>query len=59
MLMKRKLNTTFQVMHRDLAARNCLIGVNDTCKISDFGLSLMGHSHKEKHLLKVPIRFVI
>ncbi|VDP59643.1 unnamed protein product [Heligmosomoides polygyrus] len=27
-------------MHRDLAARNCLIGVNDTCKISDFGLWL-------------------
>lgn len=46
------------VMHRDLAARNCLIGVNDTCKISDFGLSLMGHSHKEKHLLKVPIRWL-
>ncbi|KAK6059971.1 hypothetical protein COOONC_02377 [Cooperia oncophora] len=45
-------------MHRDLAARNCLIGSNDICKISDFGLSLLGHSHKEKTLVKVPIRWL-
>ncbi|XGW03561.1 hypothetical protein V3C99_015053 [Haemonchus contortus] len=47
-----------QVMHRDLAARNCLIGANDVCKISDFGLSLMGHSHEEKQRLRLPIRWL-
>ncbi|KAK6754991.1 hypothetical protein RB195_013764 [Necator americanus] len=44
-----------QVIHRDLAARNCLIGSSDTCKISDFGLSLLGRHHKEKHMTRVPV----
>ncbi|KAK5965126.1 tyrosine-protein kinase Fer, partial [Trichostrongylus colubriformis] len=47
-----------QVIHRDLAARNCLIGSNNLCKISDFGLSLLGHTHQEKSFLKVPIRWL-
>ena len=29
----------FQVIHRDLAARNILVGENQVCKISDFGLA--------------------
>ena len=29
----------FQVIHRDLAARNILVGANQVCKISDFGLA--------------------
>ena len=29
----------FQVVHRDLAARNILVGENQECKISDFGLA--------------------
>ncbi|VDM53153.1 unnamed protein product [Angiostrongylus costaricensis] len=47
-----------QVMHRDLAARNCLIDATDTCKISDFGLSLLGRLHKEKNMVKVPVRWL-
>ena len=29
----------FYVIHRDLAARNILVGENQVCKISDFGLA--------------------
>ncbi|CAI2315767.1 unnamed protein product [Caenorhabditis sp. 36 PRJEB53466] len=47
-----------QVIHRDLAARNCLLDKNDNCKISDFGLSLFGKSHKEQKLMKVPVRWL-
>ncbi|RCN50708.1 SH2 domain protein [Ancylostoma caninum] len=49
---------TQQVIHRDLAARNCLINASDVCKISDFGLSMLGRLHKEKHMVKVPIRWL-
>ena len=45
-----------QVIHRDLAARNVLLTKMDTCKISDFGLSLLGKLHKEKKMVKVPVR---
>ena len=44
------------MIHRDLAARNVLLTKMDTCKISDFGLSLLGKLHKEKKLVKVPVR---
>ncbi|KHJ77206.1 hypothetical protein OESDEN_23174, partial [Oesophagostomum dentatum] len=47
-----------KVIHRDLAARNCLVNSSDTIKISDFGLSLLGKLHKEKQMIKVPVRLV-
>ncbi|KAK6040037.1 protein tyrosine kinase [Cooperia oncophora] len=46
------------IIHRDVAARNCLIGKNDTAKISDFGLSIVGTQKKEKTLKKVPVRYL-
>ncbi|ETN84346.1 hypothetical protein NECAME_06908, partial [Necator americanus] len=54
-LESQQVRFLFLVIHRDLAARNCLIGSSDTCKISDFGLSLLGRHHKEKHMTRVPV----
>ena len=31
--------STFQIIHRDLAARNVLVGEEETCKITDFGMA--------------------
>lgn len=28
-----------QIIHRDLAARNVLVGVEEVCKITDFGMA--------------------
>ncbi|GMS96615.1 hypothetical protein PENTCL1PPCAC_18790, partial [Pristionchus entomophagus] len=47
-----------QIMHRDLASRNVLINSRDECKISDFGLSLMGKLHKEKKMARMPVRWM-
>lgn len=46
------------IIHRDIAARNTLIGKNNTAKISDFGLSVLGAQKKEKTLKKVPVRYL-
>ena len=29
----------FQIIHRDLAARNVLVGEEEMCKITDFGMA--------------------
>ena len=30
---------SLQIIHRDLAARNVLVGQNETCKVTDFGMA--------------------
>ena len=34
-----KWNLSLQIIHRDLAARNVLVGENETCKVTDFGMA--------------------
>ncbi|VDM65533.1 unnamed protein product [Strongylus vulgaris] len=45
-------------VYRDIAARNCLLGENECVKISDFGLSFIGKTLREKKLKKVPLRWL-
>ncbi|CAI2350073.1 unnamed protein product [Caenorhabditis sp. 36 PRJEB53466] len=47
-----------KVIHRDLAARNCLITPTLLCKISDFGLSVIGTEMVVKSLKKAPKRWL-
>ncbi|XP_078380282.1 tyrosine-protein kinase SRK2-like [Oculina patagonica] len=35
-----------RILHRDFAARNILVGVDRTCKITDFGLALVREKHQ-------------
>ena len=36
---KRNVFSLFKVIHRDLAARNVLVGEEETCKVTDFGMA--------------------
>ena len=36
---KRNIFSLFKVIHRDLAARNVLVGEEQTCKVTDFGMA--------------------
>ena len=38
-LSKRNVFSLFKVIHRDLAARNVLVGEEETCKVTDFGMA--------------------
>ncbi|XP_023368489.1 tyrosine-protein kinase Fer [Otolemur garnettii] len=46
-------------IHRDLAARNCLVGENNTLKISDFGMSRQedGGIYSSSGLKQIPIKW--
>ena len=36
---ERKVFSLCKVIHRDLAARNVLVGEEETCKVTDFGMA--------------------
>ena len=39
MYSKRNVSSLLKVIHRDLAARNVLVGEEETCKVTDFGMA--------------------
>ena len=39
MFSKRNVLPLFKVIHRDLAALNVLVGEEETCKVTDFGMA--------------------
>uniref|UniRef100_A0A0N4ZRX5 Tyrosine-protein kinase n=1 Tax=Parastrongyloides trichosuri TaxID=131310 RepID=A0A0N4ZRX5_PARTI len=47
-----------RILHRDVALRNCLVGENEQCKISDFGLSVEDFEKEIGQDLKVPYKWL-
>lgn len=41
MYSKRNVSSLLKVIHRDLAARDVLVGEEETCKVTDFGMPEM------------------
>lgn len=39
MYSKRNVSYLLKVIHRDLAARNVLVGEEETCKVTEFGMA--------------------
>ena len=56
-----KYPESLNMVHRDLAVRNCLVGMNFTIKISDFGMSRILYSadyYKIEGRAVLPIRWM-
>ncbi|CAH3172696.1 unnamed protein product, partial [Porites evermanni] len=51
---------TMKVVHRDLAARNILVGENQVCKISDFGLArgVKGDIYVRTSQARLPVKWM-
>ena len=42
----KHIHIPVKILHRDLAARNVLVGENNVCKITDFGLAYDRHGYE-------------
>ena len=52
---------SLKYVHRDMATRNCLVGMNFTVKISDFGMSTNLYEHSYYHIqgtVMLPVRWM-